>query len=199
MPWTGDFPTRHTMVWGAVTAAGLGLFLAATGSQGSTDVPDDAGALTVIGLGLLASAAAYWAAGRSPRRTGLLLGISAGIVFGLVAGALKATTSALGHHELFGSWPLYTMILLGLTGFMLNQHAYHRSRLTDYLPMLNMVNPLVALTFGVVVFDERPHGDPLALLLEASGWPACCPGSTSWPAPSRAAPRTLSRAAESSR
>ncbi|WP_426560577.1 DMT family transporter [Angustibacter sp. McL0619] len=163
------WPSRRTLTWGAVTAAGLAVFLAATGSSNGTDLPDDRGAAVLIGLGLIGAAVAWNLAPRRPVRSGLLLGTAGGIVFGLMAGSLKATTGAWAHHELFTSWPLYAAVTIGLTGFLLNQHLYHRSRLADSIPMLNLVNPLVALVFGVVVFDERPRSNPLAVLLECVG------------------------------
>jgi hypothetical protein len=163
------WPSRRTLTWGAVTAAGLAVFLAATGSSESSDFPDDLGAALVISAGLLGAAVTWRLAGQRPTRAGLLLGTSGGIVFGLMAGSLKATTGAWAHHEVFTTWPLYAAITIGLTGFLLNQHLYHRSRLPDSIPMLNLVNPLVALTFGVVVFDERPRSSPLAVLVECSG------------------------------
>ncbi|MFC6006865.1 DMT family transporter [Angustibacter luteus] len=162
-------PSRRTLTWGAVTAAGLAVFLAATGSSESSDVPDDAGAAIVIGLGLLGAFVAWRLAARHPSRAGLLLGTSGGIVFGLMAGSLKATTGAWAHHEVFTTWPLYAAVSIGLTGFLLNQHLYHRTRLPDSIPMLNLVNPLVALTFGIIVFDERPRSSPLAVLVECAG------------------------------
>ena len=61
------------------------------------------------------------------------------------------------------------MVPVGLTGFLLNQHIYNRTRLPETLPMLNLVNPLVALTFGIAVFAEHPSGSPWSLALECIG------------------------------
>jgi hypothetical protein len=97
-------------------------------------------------------------------------------VFGLMAGAIKSTTSAWSVGELFTSWPLYAMINIGLTGFVLNQYIYNRTRLPESLPMLNLVNPLVALSFGVFVFAELPSGSPLSVALEGLGLAAVLVG-----------------------
>ena len=97
-------------------------------------------------------------------------------MFGLMAGAIKSTTSAWSVGEPFTSWPLYVMVAVGLSGFLLNQHIYNQTRLPESLPMLNLVNPLVALTFGFVAFAERPRGSPLSLALECLGLTAVLVG-----------------------
>ncbi|MDF1606000.1 DMT family transporter [Nocardioides sp. YIM 152315] len=162
-------PPPRTVAWGAITAVGLGLFLTAAGPTGGDDAPDGRAAAWLTGLGVLGVLVALRASGRFPRHAGLLLGTAGGIVFGLMAGAIKSTTSAWSTGDLFTSWPLYVMVCVGLSGFLLNQHIYNRTRVTESLPMLNLVNPLVALTFGIAVFAERPSGSPLSLALECVG------------------------------
>jgi drug/metabolite transporter (DMT)-like permease len=162
-------PARRTVAWGAITAVGLGLFLTAAGPTGGEDRPDGRAASLLIGLGAVGVLVALWASGRARTHPGLLLGTAGGIVFGLMAGAIKSTTGAWSAGELFASWPLYAMVMIGLSGFVLNQHIYNWTRLPESLPMLNLVNPLVALTFGIVVFAERPSGSPLSVALECLG------------------------------
>jgi drug/metabolite transporter (DMT)-like permease len=101
------------------------------------------------------------------RRRGLFLGTSAGIVFGMIAGAIKATTDLAGREPVFKAWPVYVLVALGACGFLLNQRAYHQASLASSLPALNLLNPVVAVVFGVVAFHERPTGGPLALSAQA--------------------------------
>jgi hypothetical protein len=162
-------PSRGTLLWITMTAAGLAVFLAAAGSTTGSARPDGRLAAGVFAIAALLAALTWGVSLRArPARAGLLLGISAGIVFGLIAGALKATMYAAGHG-LFTTWPLYTLIPLGVTGFLLNQRAYHRAPLTASLPAQNTLNALVALTFGVSAFHERPPDNPAAILAEAVG------------------------------
>lgn len=169
-------PPATVVFWGAVTALGLGLFLGAAGPTGGDDVPDGRAAAILLGSGAAGMLASLGAAARFPAYRGLLLGTAGGIVFGLMAGAIKSTTSAWSTGELLTSWPLYTMVVVGLTGFVLNQYIYNRTRLPESLPMLNLVNPLVALTFGIVAFGERPSGSLLSLALECVGLAAAMMG-----------------------
>lgn len=163
-------PSRRLITWVSVTAAGLAVFVVAAGSTRSSTSLDGAAAALMLGAGAVFAGSGLLAArNATPRRAGLLLGSAAGVVFGLIAGTIKATTTAASEGALFTSWPLYTMGALGVTGFLLNQRAYHRAPLSSSLPVLNMANPLVAVAFGVVVFHERPSAQVTAIVAEVVG------------------------------
>jgi drug/metabolite transporter (DMT)-like permease len=164
-------PHRATMGWAVVTGLGLTVFLVAGGSPAGGHAASTAGTTAVLAAGAVAVVVAWVAAARTPRRAGPLLGAAAGVVFGLIAGTLKATTVAgsRGLSALFASWPVYVLVVLGATGFLLNQRSYHAAPLSRTLPVSNTLNPLVALVFGVVGFGERPPSAPGRLAAEALG------------------------------
>jgi len=163
-------PSRRLMGWVTVTAAGLALFLIAASSTRGSPRLDGSAAVVMLAAGAIVAGSACLAAGRRGAGDGgLLLGISAGVVFGLIAGTLKATTDAAAGGVLLTSWPLYTLLPLGVAGFVLNQRAYHQAPLASSLPALNMLNPVVAVLFGIAVFHERPSADVLTFLTEAVG------------------------------
>jgi hypothetical protein len=165
-----ELPSGHVMRWVAVTAAGLALLLIAAGATSGVAAVDRTGASIVLVLGAAAAIGCFAAARRAAAdRVGLLLGASAGVVFGVIAGTLKAAAEAAGEGALLNSWPVYVLIPLGVSGFLLNQQAYHRAPLAQSLPVLNTLNPLVALTFGVAAFNERPPEQLLALFGEGIG------------------------------
>jgi drug/metabolite transporter (DMT)-like permease len=163
-------PSRATMAWALLTGVGLTVFLVA-GGQPAAGRASTAGIVAVLAAGAVAVAAAWLAAARVPAHAGLLLGAAAGVVFGLIAGTLKATTLAAagGVAALFTAWPVYVLVALGATGFLLNQRSYHAAPLSRSLPVSNTLNPLVALVFGVVGFGERPPSAPGRLAAEAAG------------------------------
>ena len=167
----GRLPSRYTMAWGIVTASGVGVFLVGVSATAASGTIDGPGAETVLAAGSAVAAVTCIGAARAqPRHAGLLLGISAGVVFGLIAGVLKATlaTSAQGAAMLT-TWPLYALALLGGAGLMLNQRTYHQTSLASSLPALNTVNPVVAVAFGVLGFHEYPSEDPLAIAAQVVG------------------------------
>jgi glucose uptake protein GlcU len=158
------------MGWVLVTGLGLTVFLVAGGPTGGHAV-STRGTVLMLACGAVVVAAVLLAAARTTRHAGLLLGAAAGVVFGLIAGTLKATTLAAsrGLPALVTSWPAYVLVALGASGFLLNQRAYHAAPLSRSLPVSNTLNPLVALLFGVVGFGERPPSAPGRLAAEAVG------------------------------
>jgi len=170
-------PSRHLMSWVAVTAIGLAVFLvAASSTRGSASLDGSAAALMLGGGAIVAGSASLAASRAAPSRAGLLLGSSAGVVFGLIAGTLKAATNAASHGALLTSWPVYVLVALGVAGVLLNQRAYHRAPLSRSLPALNTINPLVAVAFGRAVFHEQPSEQLATLLTEGIGLAAVLAG-----------------------
>jgi hypothetical protein len=164
-------PSRRTMRWVLLTAAGLTVFLLAARAESGSDSLDTSRAVVLLVLGGAAVTAGWVAAFRVPRHAGLLLGAAAGVVYGLVAGTLKATsdTASSGLGAMFTSWPVYVLAVLGVAGFLLNQQAYRRAPLSQSAPAANTINPVVALLFGVVAFGETTAGSGAAITAEVLG------------------------------
>ncbi len=162
------WPSRYVFGWACFTAVGLGSFLLAARSTTGSAAPSGGAAAAVLAMGTITAVTCWVTASRvRAAPAGLLLGLGAGVNFGLTAGALKATTAAHSVSEALTSWPLYVLIVLGVSGFLANQLAYRRAPLASSLPILNVANPLVALTFGVVAFHEVTARGPLRLTVEA--------------------------------
>jgi hypothetical protein len=156
-----------------VTAAGLAVFLVA--SDPTAGHPAGLGwgtvALTAAGVGVAVAANVAAAAARSePRRQAFFLGVTGGVLFGLVAGLMKLSLQALddgGVGALLTSWPPYALLLAGAGGVLTNQRAYRVAGLSASMPALNIVNGLTSLAFGFTVFAEVPRHSPLFLVIEA--------------------------------
>lgn len=166
-------PERGVLCWAAVTAAGLAVFLTSSSSSTGRVLVDTPRALVTLGVGLVVVVVATRVGTLRPpasSSSGVLLGVAAGIVFGLLAGTLKAATGALTvGNSLADDWPVLGVLALSLVGFLLNQRAYHRAPLVSVLPILNTLNPVVSVVFGVVAFAEQPSGEVLALIGQAVG------------------------------
>ena len=134
-----------------------------------------------------------------PARRGFLLGLGAGILYGLTAGLVKLATSPLGPGpgpghgpgpgpgpghgpgpgagpgpdpglwHLLGHWPVWLVPVAGLSAFLISQRAYQATRLSVSAPVLNMVDVLVAVTFGAIVFGDRLFTTPGRALVEVLG------------------------------
>jgi hypothetical protein len=164
-------PSATILTWAAVCAAGAAVFLIATNTGNGSSPVDDARAAIMLTVGCSVSAIAWVCSLKLSRRhAGLFLGIAGGVIFGLLAGSLKATTDTFGSvSTFFTSWPLYVACMLGAAGFLLNQRMYHQSALHSSLPALNTLNPIVAVIFGIYCFNERPGSDAATTLAELAG------------------------------
>jgi len=162
-----------------LTFVGLVAFLVATAPRES-EVAPGAGTLTLITALAAASTALVVAGGRVADLTtrAFLLGCAAGLLFGSVAVTLKIATHELADHGITGflaTPATYAFVTLGVAGIALNQMSYRCARISASMPALNIVNVLVALLFGYVVFHEVPRHTPLALVVEIAaaaviGW-----------------------------
>ncbi|HEV7189241.1 MAG TPA: DMT family transporter [Blastococcus sp.] len=157
--------------WAAVLVASLAgfLVLATAGVSSGTQAADRgpavaAGALTSVVAVLLVLAAHR--AGRSAAAT--LLGVATGVLFAVTASLLKECTGLLvqGPVRLIAGWQFYALLVVGLTGLLLNQLAYQAGPLSASLPAITVVNPLVSILLGVLVFDENLRHTAPAILGE---------------------------------
>ncbi len=152
------------------TFAGLVAFLLATAPRES-DPTSGPGTLALVAVMALVSAGLTGLSGRIAEPTGraFLLGCAAGLLFGSVAVTLKIAMQALHDDGAVGfltSPATYAFIVVGIGGITLNQISYRTARISASMPALNIVNVLVALLFGYLVFSETPRHTPLALVIE---------------------------------
>lgn len=166
-------PSRREIAWSVMTWAGLALFIAVVHAAPAVAVPKSSVAFGFAGAALLAAGIAVRCANdaHTPERRGLWFGIAAGVLFGLVAGLLKivAGLAAEGLPQVVFHWPAYVMVPAGLWAMTMNQRAYQVTRLSVSMPVLNIVDVLVALGFAALVFGERFVPSPAALTAELLG------------------------------
>ena len=128
----------------------------------------------VVGIGwlvwLVATAAtagpictAYWLGrrSRSPGRRAGVLGIGAGMSFGLAAALTKGMTQQFASGGLTGvltAWQLYAMGVAGLLAFWMDQNAVNAGRLAAAQPGITLGDPCVSIVWGVTVFQETTRG-----------------------------------------
>lgn len=166
-------PTTAEIRSVSLTAAGLAAFLvAATPAPGDQQREGTAVVMTVTGLALVVLTAAVAMRLKRARTRALLIGMAAGVVFGLTAGLMKLLVGdldAVGVTGTLTGWRVWALVIAGVLGIGLNQRAYQIAPLAASMPALNTVDVLVAMLFGVVVFGEIPAHTPLALMVQAVG------------------------------
>ena len=100
-------------------------------------------------------------------RRAALLGAATGVGFGLTAvltAAAGAAAAAHGPVAVLTTWQTYALLVIGPLSFLLLQTALQAGSLVASQPGLTLANPLVAVTWGVAVFDEHTRGGAWALL-----------------------------------
>jgi drug/metabolite transporter (DMT)-like permease len=164
-------PGAREVVAVLIAASGLAVFLVV--SAPSAGAPAGLGPLPllmVVGcMGLAVAGIALAPRIGDPTLRAFLLGSAAGILFALVAVLLKMSLDELaagGLGAVVTTWPIYVLVMAGLGGVLCNQLAYRSARLSSSMPVLNVVDCLLALVFGYVVFHEVPRHSPGVAVVE---------------------------------
>jgi hypothetical protein len=150
-------------------AVGLTVFLLVASPSIGTGVPSAARWITtsifivVLAFGLVALGLRgpdWWRA--------LFLGAGASVGFAFLAVVTKSLTNVLmkGWLGALVSWQLYALALIGLTSFVVMQHAFRAGSLAVSQSALILTNPIVSIVLGFVLFDEQLRGGAVAVTLE---------------------------------
>jgi hypothetical protein len=156
---------RQTAVAIVVMSAALsGLLLLARPSSG--DVKDVSGLAWVLSLaatGGLVVMLVGAGRGAPPAGRAALLGIASGLGHGLAATLLKAATvlAAQSAVLMLSSWKPYAAIIAGGVSLYLFQVALQSGPLVAGQAGLNIVDPLSATCFGLLLFGEHIRDGPL--------------------------------------
>jgi len=172
-------PTRVEITAVSTTAVGLALFLVMSDPQTGGAGPERDRALAMVLVSWCVVLAIFLTRERRPARlSAALLGVAAGVIFGLTAGLVKLITVDLGTNAV-GLPTLLAVLALGasgLSGISINQEAYRLAPLSTSMPVLNVISVCVAVLFGVLVFAEYPAfdfwastGQAVGLLLMGAG------------------------------
>ena len=160
--------------WAAAAAvvAGVTLFLATARPTGGTANPSN-GVWVLLGVPcagvIFVSLVA--AAGPFARHRASLLAFAAAICFALLALLTKAFTHLVsqGVSVALLSWQTYALIGVGIVGFLFSQSAYQAGSLESSLPIIDTVEPTVAVLLGVLAFNEHVSLTVVGLATQAIG------------------------------
>jgi len=154
--------TPAELVRAVLLVVGLSVFLLAADPSGGGPADRLPAALLAVALALVAGGLLIVGRRCSDQLRAALYGTAAGVAFGATAALIKACTNvaALGWSHLFTSPALWLLLVVGPAGLLLNQLAFQAGPLSASLPALTVVNPLVSLAAGMLVFDEQLSSQP---------------------------------------
>jgi len=165
-------PDRVLFTGAVCCAAGLGVFLAVAQPTGGTEAVSLPAVIPLaVGLAAVLAGCLAWAKA-APRATrALALALACGVCYGVNAFLLKLVTFSLaqGFSEPLQQWPLYTLIVIGPVGFLLNQEAFQAGRLVSpALAVITTTTALVSIGIGALWLDESFAGGPWAVVTEVA-------------------------------
>jgi drug/metabolite transporter (DMT)-like permease len=156
---TEQVVTRREVLGAAVVVLGLATFtVVGQAADGNDNAPADEWAVAVTVFSLIA-VALYVAGGRgSVVRKAALYGASAGVLFGLSASLCKPTMEILGDDgvtAVLESWEFYAFAGAGIIAFVVQQLSLATGKLAASVATVSVCNPLVGITIGTLLLDER--------------------------------------------
>ena len=142
----------------ALVGALVAFFALGHPTRGGEDAP-----LARWGLAFALIAVAVAVAVRGGRKAGpawkgASLSVAAGLCYGLSGALLKAETGAFHDGGVVGAlvnWRLVAFLLVAAVGTLLVQSAFQSAPLASSLPALTVVEPVVALPLGALLFSEH--------------------------------------------
>ena len=161
---------------GLLLIGGLVIFLASSGSLGPQGEEAIGRKVPGIILSCVAGAAVLaciWYARRTHGgRRARALAVVTAIMYVAMAGFIKSSTRIAdlrGWEALLTSWQLWCVVGCALAAMLAQQGAYGAAPLAQSLPVVASLDPLFAVTLGVVVYGEHLRHGPLDLGLEGLG------------------------------
>ncbi|MEU0131459.1 MULTISPECIES: DMT family transporter [unclassified Streptomyces] len=168
--------------WGGLCllAGGVTAFLLAGEPRGGEAVASQLRHWLVIGI-VAGLALFLTACARHPRTRGtpVLLGLAAGLLYGLQDGLTRVSGVRLtteGWAALMTSWQPYAVVVLGVAGLLLVQSAFEAGPLRMSLPALTAAQPLAGIVCGIGFLGDQVRTDTGALAWEAAGLTAIVAG-----------------------
>jgi hypothetical protein len=149
---------KQALLAAALTVGGLGLFLVVQPTVESRDPESIMVWLPgLVLIAVVACAALTVALASRNRVRSLGLGAAAGSAFALSAALVKTWGEILGGGGLLAlasSWELWTALSVGLLGALLSQAAFQSGPLGGPLAAQMVVDPVIGVSLGGIVFGE---------------------------------------------
>jgi len=172
----------RTVTWAAaaVTCAGVAVFVIIAEPRGGSSIPNSKEWVASIALcGGAVAVFAVMARWGSPARRAALYATAAGTTWALVATFIKSATddlTASGVAGMFTHWAVYALAVGGFIGVVLTQAALHVGPLSVSQPLMVIVDPVVSIALGIVLFREQFTHDPTAITVAGAAFAVMCAG-----------------------
>jgi drug/metabolite transporter (DMT)-like permease len=123
---------------------------------------------------------------------GVMLGVAAGILFGVSDVAIKALTGSVGSEGVLGllsPW-LLTCILASVIAFYASARGLQKGEAVPVITLTSAAANVSAISGGIIVFGDPMPSDPLGIILQSFAFVLVIVAAALTPAPLRAARAT---------
>ncbi len=149
---------RKEILGAVVIVCGLAAFTVFADPDGGVDnAPASEWAGVLIVFTGIAVVLMFLGGRGSLTRKAALYGTAAGVLFGLSAALAKPTVESLhdGLDAVLTNWESYAMAITGITAFVVQQVSLGTGKLAPSVATVSVANPIVGITIGALVLDER--------------------------------------------
>jgi drug/metabolite transporter (DMT)-like permease len=181
-----------TRQWAGVGLTALGLVLLAVTLPGHTGHSSgySTAAMIAFEAGLLAvGAALVFSPGLgNHQHHGVLLGVAAGILFGVSDVAIKALTGAIGESGplgLISPW-LATCLCASVLAFYASARGLQKGEAVPVITLTSAAANISAISGGIIVFGDPMPSDPLGIVVQSLAFVLVIVAAALTPAPLRA-------------
>lgn len=158
--WVTKQQVVRTQVLGsAVVVIGLALFVLVGDPDAGVDDASTSSLVTaaaiiaaIVGLLLL-----WLHTKRAPNVRAAVLGVCAGLLFGLSATFSKPVINDLhvSIAEAAGDWRTWALLGFGFAGFVIQQLSLATGQLAPAMAAVSVSNPAVSVILGIIIFEEK--------------------------------------------
>ena len=167
------WPGARDWAGAGVLSGGLALLLSTRGPVEEVQAsPSRLLVPTLLGLTAVVAVLVLLSRGRSPSVQAALLGVAAGLLFGVGAATTKLAAGAAATGGLTGlltSWAAYALAAASAASFALQQSAYAVGPLATVMTAVITLDPLTSYLLGIVGFGEPLPTATTPLVLGAIG------------------------------
>ncbi len=156
--WGSAKSSLKVVLLSLLSAGALAIFLATTRVPISTSLlgPRVGVALVAVAIGgfFLVKYAVPKLGGRA---SGVVMGVSVGTLHGIATFVTKVAANAITAHGFLAalsSWPIYSLMVIGMIDLVLTQSAFQSASLSVTMPLINVIEPGVAMVMGYLLLHE---------------------------------------------
>ena len=157
--WTRSALSRSQWLAILLVIFGLAIFLGVSSPDGSSAATADAKSWMLCTIAVVTILGTTVAAGLRVAGTAraALLAIAAGTSDAYMATLAKAFSRSLDHGvwAVFRTWTPYAVVVAGITALVFISTAYQAGRPTVSLPIITVLDPIVAALIGLTLYNEH--------------------------------------------